>query len=218
MTAGQAARILGSVTPPDRVAAARCELAADYIEDLRRIDARQRDARRNPDAAVRASGTSLTGLSGVGAVVAATVIGEVRDVSRFPGRDRFAAYNGTAPIEVSSGNRKGLPAEQAREPADQPRHPHDRGDPDPPVPQPGPRLLRQETGRGQDPGASRHILSGPGVHRGSGQPLFFVLQVMRKVLTYRPPHIRCLRHYGWCPRHEAYPATAIGLLPAVIPR
>jgi hypothetical protein len=38
--------------------------------------------------------------------VAATVIGEVRDVSRFPGRDHFAAYNGTAPIEVSSGNRK----------------------------------------------------------------------------------------------------------------
>jgi transposase len=27
-------------------------------------------------------------------------------VSRFPGRDHFAAYNGTAPIEVSSGPRK----------------------------------------------------------------------------------------------------------------
>jgi transposase len=34
------------------------------------------------------------------------VIGCVRDVSRFPDRDHFAAYNGTAPIEVSSGNRK----------------------------------------------------------------------------------------------------------------
>jgi transposase len=34
------------------------------------------------------------------------VIGDVRDVSRFAGRDRFAAYNGTAPIELSSGNRK----------------------------------------------------------------------------------------------------------------
>jgi transposase len=39
-------------------------------------------------------------------VIAATVIGEVRDVSRFKDRDRFAAYNGTAPIEVSSGKRK----------------------------------------------------------------------------------------------------------------
>jgi transposase len=41
----------------------------------------------------------------VGPVIAATVIGEAGDVSRFGGRDRFAAYNGTAPIEVSSGQR-----------------------------------------------------------------------------------------------------------------
>ena len=27
-------------------------------------------------------------------------------MSRFPGRDHFASYNGTAPVEVSSGNRK----------------------------------------------------------------------------------------------------------------
>jgi transposase len=57
-------------------------------------------------AAVRASGTTLTGISGVGPVVAATVIGAVRDVARFPDRDHFAACNGTAPIEVSSGQRK----------------------------------------------------------------------------------------------------------------
>jgi transposase len=41
----------------------------------------------------------------VGPVIAATVIGDVRDVSRFASRDRFAAYNCTAPIEVSSGSR-----------------------------------------------------------------------------------------------------------------
>jgi len=34
------------------------------------------------------------------------VIGDVRQVSRFPGRDHFAAGNGTAPAEGSSGNRK----------------------------------------------------------------------------------------------------------------
>ena len=33
------------------------------------------------------------------------MIGDVRDVSRLASRHRFAAYNGTAPIEVSSGNR-----------------------------------------------------------------------------------------------------------------
>jgi transposase len=34
------------------------------------------------------------------------VIGDVRQVFRFPSRDHFAAYNGTAPVEVSSGGRK----------------------------------------------------------------------------------------------------------------
>ena len=57
-------------------------------------------------AAVRASGTSLTDIFGVGAVIAATVIGDVADITRFPTADRFASYNGTAPIEVSSGRRK----------------------------------------------------------------------------------------------------------------
>ena len=31
--------------------------------------------------------------------------GDVRDISRFPSRDCLAAYNGTAPVEVSSGGR-----------------------------------------------------------------------------------------------------------------
>jgi len=106
ITAGQAARILGSITPPDAVAAARCELAAVFLEDLRGIDARIRETRKKLAVAVQATGTSLTGLFGVGPVVAAVVIGDVRDVSRFPGRAHFAAYNGTAPIEVSSGQRK----------------------------------------------------------------------------------------------------------------
>jgi transposase len=37
--------------------------------------------------------------------VAAAVLGDVGDIARFPSRDHFAACNGTAPTEVSSGNR-----------------------------------------------------------------------------------------------------------------
>ena len=106
ITAGQAAQLLGSITLPDAVAAARCELAAAFIDDLRGIDARIRETRKKLTVAVQAAGTSLTGLFGVGPVVAAAVLGDVRDVSRFGGRDHFAACNGTAPIEVSSGQRK----------------------------------------------------------------------------------------------------------------
>ena len=106
ITAGLAVQVLGSVTLPDAVAAARCELAAAFIDDLRRIDAQLHETRKKLTTAVQAAGTSLTGLSGVGPVVAAVVPGDVRDVSRFPGRDHLASYNGTAPIEVSSGQRK----------------------------------------------------------------------------------------------------------------
>ncbi len=106
ITAGQAERILASITPAEAVEAARWELAAGFTEELRGIDARIRQTRNKLAAAVRAAGTSLTGLFGVGPVIAAAVIGDVRHVARFPDRDHFAAYNGTAPIEVSSGGRK----------------------------------------------------------------------------------------------------------------
>jgi transposase len=106
ISAGQAARILEQVTPPDAVARARCELAAGFLTDIRRLDAQLRDTNKKLAAAVKASGTSLTGLFGVGPVIAGTVIGDVRQVFRFPSRDHFAAYNGTAPAEVSSGGRK----------------------------------------------------------------------------------------------------------------
>ena len=72
---------------------------------MRGIDARIRETREKLAVAVQAAGTSLTGLFGVGPIIAAAVIGDVRDVSRFGGRDPFASYNGTAPIEVSSGQR-----------------------------------------------------------------------------------------------------------------
>jgi transposase len=106
ITAGRAGQVLASITPAEAVEAARWELAAELTEDLRGVDARIRETRKKAAAAVRAAGTCLTGLFGVGPVIAAAVIGDVRHVSRFPGRDHFAAYNGTAPIEVSSGGRK----------------------------------------------------------------------------------------------------------------
>jgi transposase len=106
MTAAQAARALASVEPVGAVARARYELGTEFLDDLRRIDAQRRDAKKRLDVAVKASGTTVTEVFGVGPYVAATVIGYVGDVRRFSDRDHFAAYNGTAPIEVSSGNHK----------------------------------------------------------------------------------------------------------------
>ena len=104
--AAAAARLLDQIQPAGAVQAARRELAGQFLADLRRIDAQMREAKKKLTIGVRASGTTLTQVSGVGPIIAATVIGEARAVSRFPDRDHFAACNGTAPVEVSSGRRK----------------------------------------------------------------------------------------------------------------
>jgi transposase len=54
-------------------------------------------------AAVAQSNTGLLELFGVGPVLAATFLGEVGDVRRFPSKHHFAAHTGTAPLEASSG-------------------------------------------------------------------------------------------------------------------
>jgi transposase len=106
ITAALATKILERVTPSGVAGQARTHLAADLLADMRRLDEQMRESKKKLAAAVRAPGTSLTDLFGVGPVIAATVIGDAADVSRFASRDHFAACNGTAPIEVSSGNRK----------------------------------------------------------------------------------------------------------------
>jgi len=105
ITAGQAALVLAAVAPAGAVAQARCKLAGQFLEDLRNLDAQLRLTKKKLAAVVGASRTTLTQIFGVGPVIAGTVIGDVGDILRFASRDHFAAYNGTAPIEVSSGGR-----------------------------------------------------------------------------------------------------------------
>jgi transposase len=104
--AEKAASLLADVEPDGAVGAARVELAEELIGDLRRLDTQIKESRKRLTAVVAASGTTTTSIFGVGPVVAATVVGITGDVGRFASRDRFAAFNGTAPIEVSSGGRK----------------------------------------------------------------------------------------------------------------
>ena len=105
ITAGQGASMRKRIRPSGPAARARRELAAEF-PGLRRLDGQIRDTRNKLAAAVQASGTTLTGIFGVGPVIAAAILGEAGDTTRFGDRDRFAACNGTAPIEVSSGGRK----------------------------------------------------------------------------------------------------------------
>jgi transposase len=97
ITAGQAARVLGQVTPSGAIAQARCELAGQFLDDLRNLDAQLRETKKKLAAAVKASGTSLTDIFGVGPVIAGTVIGDISSISRFATRDHFAAYTAPPP-------------------------------------------------------------------------------------------------------------------------
>jgi transposase len=106
ISAGHAARVLDQIAPAGPIETARRDLAAQFLEDPRRLDTQLAQTKKQLAAAVRASGTTVTEVFGIGPVSAGTVLGDVIDVTRFPNRDHFAAYNGTAPAEVSSGNRK----------------------------------------------------------------------------------------------------------------
>jgi transposase len=106
ITAGHATKVLDQITPAGPIETARRDLAAQFLDDLRRLDTQLAETKKKLATAVRASGTSVTEVFGIGPVNAGTVIGDTGDISRFPSRDHFAAYNGTAPVEVSSGNRK----------------------------------------------------------------------------------------------------------------
>ena len=66
ITAAQATRILQSAKPSGP--------AAELLEDMRRLDAQIRESRKKLAIAVKASGTSLTGIFGAGPVIAATVM------------------------------------------------------------------------------------------------------------------------------------------------
>ena len=89
-------------TPVEQV---RYELAIELLDDVRRLDAQLKASHKRLRDAVRASGTSLTELFGIGPILAAMLIGYTGEVTRFVSRDHYAACNGTAPVEFSSGGR-----------------------------------------------------------------------------------------------------------------
>jgi transposase len=104
LCAEKAAALLRRVRPATAIDACRRDLARDLLADLRRLDQRLADNEQHIKTAVAASGTHLTEIYGIGAVLAAKILGHVGDATRFPTADHFASYTGTAPLDASSGN------------------------------------------------------------------------------------------------------------------
>src|SRR4029079_13455136 len=104
LSAAQAKALLAKVRPRDAAGKARRRGAAELIADLERIYARKKAANQELKELVAATGTSLMDLHGIGPSGAARLLVEVGDITRFPDRDHFASWNGTAPIDASSGD------------------------------------------------------------------------------------------------------------------
>ena len=109
--------LLDTFTPVDSMGRQRLEIAHDFVDGIDDLSVRLKTSQRRITAAVKASGTSLTEICGLGPITAAIIIGNTGNIDRFPTRHRFASYNGTAPIDASSGPK----VRHRLNPPDQPR-------------------------------------------------------------------------------------------------
>ena len=104
LSAAQAKALLAKVRPRDAAGKARRRVAAELICDLERIYARKKAADKELRELIEATGTSLLTLNGVGPSGAARLLIDVGDIFRFPSKGHFASWNGTAPLDASSGD------------------------------------------------------------------------------------------------------------------
>jgi hypothetical protein len=95
--------LLATVCPRDLAGRTRRRMAAEEPGDLHRLDAKLKNMKAELKAAVLATGSQLMDIHGIGPAGAARILADVGDVSRFPDRNHFASWTGTAPIDASSG-------------------------------------------------------------------------------------------------------------------
>lgn len=107
LTRGQASYLLRSAPAPVGVAAqTRHQLARELIDELTVLDDKIRAADKHLRQLVAAAGSTLTDLHGIGPSGATRLIGDIGTIDRFRTAAHFASWNGTAPIEASSGDQK----------------------------------------------------------------------------------------------------------------
>jgi transposase len=106
LSADQAKALLATVRPRDVVGKTRRQLAADLIDELTRVDKKIKLANKQLRELVAATGSQLLEVYGIGPSSAARLLGDIGDISRFPTRGHFASWNGTAPLDASSGDQE----------------------------------------------------------------------------------------------------------------
>jgi transposase len=104
LSALQAKRLLATTKPRSLVGKTMRRMAAEEIADLVAVDAKLKAIKKELRGAVTERGSHLMDLFGVGPAGAARILADVADVARFPDRNHFASWTGTAPLDASSGD------------------------------------------------------------------------------------------------------------------
>jgi transposase len=106
LSAIQAARLVADIAPTAPAGQIRHRLAGELVGEIAALDGKLKASEKQLHKAVLATGTGLLDLYGIGPVTAARLLGDVLDITRFTSRARFASWNGTAPLDASSGEQK----------------------------------------------------------------------------------------------------------------
>jgi transposase len=106
LATSQARTLLAGVVIPagDIVMATRHRLAAELVDELTALDTRMKTATKELTTLLTTTGSRLQQLRGIGPSGAARLLADIGDISRFADRGHFASWNGTAPLDVSSGD------------------------------------------------------------------------------------------------------------------
>lgn len=104
LSAAQARVLLSAVRPRDLVGKTRKRVALELVGDLEKTYQRSKALDKEIKQVVLATGSTLMELHGIGPSSAARLLVEVGDITRFPDRNHFASWNGTAPLDASSGD------------------------------------------------------------------------------------------------------------------
>jgi len=80
-------------------------IAAELVEKIRSLTARVNQLERQISAITAELCPALLDLHGCGSLTAAKIVGETASARRFADRQRFARFNGTAPVPVWSANK-----------------------------------------------------------------------------------------------------------------
>ena len=207
--------LLSHLSPQTPAQQMRFDLVLELLDDVRRLDAQTKESHRRIKIAVKASGTSVTNLYGVGPILACWV-------DRLLGRHSSLRQPRCLCLLQRDGTDRTLlwwpsrsPGVTAGQPQAQSQHPHGSDHPDPQSRHTRQDLLRAQGGRGQDeegsdplpqasglqrrlqPVAPRRSIGGPGGHSGTAPCLRDRLYTLRNRLfgEVTPEPIETLRRH-----------------------